>query len=282
LEHRSVWTRLQVPWAALLGAALLYLLYLGVLFLLQRRMVFPGTSLSAPDVPVAVARRIERLWVDIDGGKVECWFLPPAGQSAPSAAAVFAHGNLELIDLWVELSIPLQDLGVGVLLVEYPGYGRSTGVPTQRTVREAFTRAYDLLVARDDVDPNRIVLIGRSLGGGAVCDLAAHRPSAALILMSTFTSLRSLSRRFLAPGFLVRDPFENLPVVRRYPGPVLVVHGVRDGLIAYGHGVRLAEAAPNGRLITYDADHGDCPPDWPAFWQDVERFLRDSRILTTR
>jgi fermentation-respiration switch protein FrsA (DUF1100 family) len=275
-----VWIRLQTPWAALLGAALLYLVYLSVLFIVQRRLIFPGTSLTPPEIPPAVQRRIEQLWVDTQDGKAECWFLPPAHSELPAPAAIFAHGNLEFIDLWAELFIPMQDLGVGVLLVEFPGYGRSTGTPTQRSVLQALTRAYDLLTARDDVDNDRIVLIGRSLGGGAICDLAAHRPSAALILMSTFTSLRSLSWKFLAPGFLARDPFDSLPVVRDYPRPVLVVHGSRDSLIPHSHGARLAQAAPNGRLITYDADHGDCPPDWDVFWQDIETFLKAADIIS--
>ena len=274
-----MWIRIQTPWAALLGAALLYLLYLCVLFILQRRIIFPGTSLGPPEVLPAVRARVEQSWIDTRDGKVECWFLPPIAKDLPAPAAIFAHGNLEVIDLWAELFVPMQELGFGVLLVEYPGYGRSTGIPTQESVRQCFVQAYDRLVERDDVDSDRILLIGRSLGGGAICDLAAHRPSATLILMSTFTSLRSLSWKFLAPGFLARDPFDSLPVVRNYPGPVLVVHGSRDSLIPHTHGARLAEAAQNGRLITYDADHGDCPPDWDVFWQDIETFLVDSNLI---
>jgi hypothetical protein len=170
-------------------------------------------------------------------------------------------------------------MGVGLLLVEYPGYGRSAGSPSQESISETFIKAYDRLAARQDVDASRIVLFGRSLGGGAVCDLALKRPSAALILMSCFKSVSAFAVRYLAPAFLIRDPFDNLSVVRQYPGPVLVIHGNFDEVVPFSHGRALHAAAPNGKMIAYPAGHNDCPPDWAVFWRDVEEFLRTHGIL---
>jgi fermentation-respiration switch protein FrsA (DUF1100 family) len=183
-----------------------------------------------------------------------------------------------LIDSWPEALKRVPAMGVGLLLVEYPGYGRSAGSPSQESISETFTRAYDTLAARPDVDPARNVFFGRSLGGGAVCDLAAKRPAAALILMSCFTSVRSFAIRYLAPSFLIRDPFDNLAVVRDYSGPVLVIHGRFDEIIPFGHGNTLHAAARNGKMIAYDAGHNDCPPDWSVFWRDVEEFLKANGI----
>ena len=142
---------------------------------------------------------------------------------------------------------------------------------------ETFATAYDSLAAQPDIDGDRISACGRSLGGAAVCDLAANRPVASLILLSTFTNLRAMARRFRVPGVLVRDPFDNLAVVRSYPKPVLVVHGARDGLIPHRHGEQLASAAPHGRLVSYPCGHNDCPPDWDQFWMEVEQFLDAER-----
>ena len=158
--------------------------------------------------------------------------------------------------------------------------GARPEAPSQESISETFTRAYDKLAARPDVDPARIVFFGRSLGGGAVCDLAAKRPAAALILMSCFTSVRSFAIRYLAPSFLIRDPFDNLAVVRDYSGPVLVIHGRFDEIIPFGHGKALHEAARNGKMIAYDAGHNDCPPDWAVFWRDAERFKAHWNPLT--
>ncbi len=270
---------MRIVQIVLLGL-LIYLAWCGLLFLLQRRIVFPGIRVATPSSAADYFPGLERVWLNTPYGKVEAWFLPPLHRDAgPAPAVIFAHGNGELIDFWPEQFEALRRLGMGVLLVEYPGYGRSEGTPSQQTVTEAFVAAYDTLVARQGVDPSRIVLLGRSLGGGAVCALAAKRPAAALILLSTFISVRALAPRFLVPGFLVRDPFDNLAVVRAFAGPVLVAHGTRDGLIPYSHGVALSQAAQRGRLLTYDAGHNSCPPDWEAFWREVERFLREAEVI---
>jgi fermentation-respiration switch protein FrsA (DUF1100 family) len=81
------------------------------------------------------------------------------------------------------------------------------------------------------------------------------------------------------PSFLVRDPFDNLAVVKNYPGPVLIIHGKHDTLIPHSHGKLLREAAKHGKMITYNAGHNDCPPDWNVFWKDVETFLRENGII---
>lgn len=247
--------------------------------MLQRQFLFPGTQIVAPPEGAELVSGVESIWVDTSFGQIETWFLSPflADQTRTAPVVIFAHGNAELIDFWPEEFQPLRRMGIGVLLVEYPGYGRSSGAPSQKSVTEGFVAAYDMLLTRPDVDAARIIGMGRSLGGGAICALAAERHLAALILMSTFTNVQAFAAQFLAPGFLVQDPFDNLTVVSAYPGPVLVIHGKHDTLIPYHHGVALAEAAQNGELITYACGHNDCPPDWDVFWRDIERFLQRIR-----
>ena len=133
-----------------LGGLCLYLIYCGLLFLLQRSILFPGVRIDAP--PGVVPSGLEVIWLDVAGGKVEAWYLPPAPGADPAPAMIFAHGNAELIDFWPEGLRAFTGLGLGVLLVEYPGYGRSKGVPSQKRIAEAFVAAYDTLVARQDVD----------------------------------------------------------------------------------------------------------------------------------
>ncbi len=258
----------------------LYLAYCGLLFLMQRQMMFPRGLIEVPAENTKIAG-LERIWVATSFGKVETWFLPPGEDcgSKPAPAVIFAHGNGELIDFWPQELQKFNRLGMGVLLVEYPGYGRSEGSPSQNSIEETFAAAYDILTVREDVDASRIVLFGRSLGGGAVCALAVQRPSAALILMSTFISARSFAVKYLAPGFLVRDPFENIKAVKNYPGPLLVMHGKFDEVIPYRHGLTLYRAAQKGKMVTYESGHNDCPPNWKVFWQDMESFLRKTGII---
>jgi pimeloyl-ACP methyl ester carboxylesterase len=258
----------------------IYLAYCGLLFLVQRQMLFPRYLVATPsqdeDIPF-----VEKIWIETATGKIEAWFLPPdpVNGATPAPAVIFAHGNGELIDFWPHELKKFNGFGVGVLLVEYPGYGRSQGAPSQKNITEAFNRAYDVLIERQDVDPTKIILFGRSVGGGAVCALAAQRPSAALILMSAFISVRSFAKRYLAPAVLIRDPFDNLSVVRKYKGPTLVIHGKFDEVIPYSHGMTLYRASRNATMITYKSGHNDCPPNWKVFWQDIESFLHRYGII---
>ena len=272
--------KLHVLIRILLAGLALYVFYGAVLFFAQRRFIFPRHLVRTPPADASDTSGIDRIWLTSRAGRTETWLLPPETGASPAPAVIVAHGNAELIDHWVVEVAALRRLGFAVLLVEYPGYGRSEGSPTQASVTETFVAAYDMLAARDDVDTDRIVFMGRSLGGGVACALAAERPSAALVLISTFKSVNAMAaEKFFVPPFFARDPFNNLKTLRNYPGPVLIAHGTRDNLIPYNHGVALREASGRGRLITYEAGHNNCPPDWPAFWTEVERFLREEGII---
>ena len=246
-----------------------------LLFFTQRSLLFP-----APMAAGAPARPddAEQVWLATVAGRTEAWFLPAtSAAAAPCPLLVFTHGNGELIDFWPEEFDEPRRWGAAVLLVEYPGYGRSPGRPSEATITQAALAAYDWARARPDVDPGRIVAYGRSVGGGAACQLAARRPVAALILESTFTSVRSFARRFGAPGFLVRDPFDNLAVVREYRGPMLLLHGSRDDIIVPGHSQALAAAARHAELHLLPCGHNDCPREWPL----IHAFLDRHGLLPT-
>jgi pimeloyl-ACP methyl ester carboxylesterase len=248
--------------------------------MMQRMMLFPRGLLGTPPEQTLKIAGLEKIWLNTSHGKVESWFIPPAeSKKTPAPVVIFAHGNGELIDFWPDEFKPLATMGIGLLLVEYPGYGRSRGRPTQKSITETFVKAYDRVVKRGDVDGSRVILLGRSIGGGAVCALAAQRPSASLILMSTFTSVRSFALKYLVPKFLVLDPFNNLALVRSYKEPLLIVHGRNDEVIPYRHGIALHKASNGGKMITYNAGHNDCPPDWNRFWTDIESFLKKAKIL---
>ena len=257
------------------SAFIFYIVYCSFLFLFQRQVIFPRFQIPEFSSKQDDIYGLEKIWLNTSYGKVESWFIPPASRHDKGAypAVIFAHGNAELIDFWPGEFKNLANIGIGVMLVEYPGYGRSEGSPSQKSITEAFLSAYDTLVARKDVDPDKIMIFGRSIGGGAACALAAERPSAALILKSSFISIQSMASKYFIPGFLVKDPFDNLTVVRSYSKPVLVIHGKYDEIIPYAHGVALYKAAKNGKMITYDCGHNDCPPNWKIFWRDIELFL---------
>lgn len=256
------------------------------MFALQRTLIFGGKRRGPiPATPAAAFERAERIALKTPSGLVDALYLAP--RTAPAGARkapaiLFAHGNAELIEQfpdWFEAVLPPE---VAVLLVEYPGYGWSEGEPTARSVRAALEVAHDWLSARPEVDAARIIGYGRSLGGAAICSLIGHRPLAALILSSTFTSLRPFALRMLAPPALLLDTFDNVAALERFEGPILVVHGSSDELIPHGQGQQLAAASKRAKLVTYRAGHNDCPPDAEQFAADLKAFLDEHALSTAR
>jgi hypothetical protein len=255
---------------ALASAALLA--YWAYLFAVQRAVVFPAPRAAEPE-PQAM-HGIERIWLELGDARSEAWFLP-AATDAPWPLILYAHGNGELIDQWAREFDPVRAWGVAVLLVEYPGYGRSPGRPSERSITRAFSAAYDWAVRQARVDARRIIGHGRSLGGGAVCALARERRLAALVLESTFTSIHDQARGLGMPRFLVRDPFDNLARVREFRGPVLLLHGERDESIPVAQARELHGAAPASQLHVLPCGHNDCPRPWDL----LRRFLVQQRLL---
>jgi len=260
------------------GLAAGYLAYGSLAFLTQRSLIFPGQHMPPSEGAGATPPGVRRTWLTTSSGRSEAWLLT-RNDAGRGPAFLFAHGNAELIDGWVDLMSGVHTLGASMLLVEYPGYGRSEGVPSETAVRDTMLAAYDWLAAQPEVDPARIVPFGRSLGGGAVCTLVGERSLAALVLQSTFTSVRAFARARWLPGFLVRDPFDNLRAVQRFGGPVLVMHGDRDDVVPYTHGEALARASSRATLVTYPCAHGDCPPSLDGMWRDIGAFLHTHQLL---
>ncbi|CAN5717728.1 alpha/beta hydrolase [soil metagenome] len=267
----------------LIAAALLaaYVAWLALLYVGQRSMMFPGAGLQVDAGRYPLAAGAEAVAIPAAFGQVRGYFLPAASPGR-EPAVVYFHGNAELAVQNIALLQPLADLGLHVLVVEYPGYAGSDGRPGRGTLDEAARVGFDWLAQRADVDPARIVAMGRSIGAGPAVALAPERPVAALVLLSAFSSLDGFAHGMGAPAFLLRDRWDNAAGLRDYKAPVLLFHGRRDRIIHFAHSRALAQAAPHARLEALDCGHNDCPYFEPAFVITLEQFLRDGGILARR
>jgi len=262
----------QLLTALLLGLAA----YWTLLFLTQRRILFPAPSPAGAPPRPADSREIRLPGLR---GETEAWYLPPLlATTGPAPLLLFAHGNGELIDYWPGEFDQPRRWGMAVLLVEYPGYGRSAGAPSQRSISESFAEAFDRLLQEPGVDPASIIGYGRSLGSGAICQLAAQRELSAMILESPFTAVAPLAARSGVHPWLVRDPFDNLSVIGSYTGPLLLLHGVHDEVIPFVHSEKLHGAAQNSQLMPMPCGHNDCPRPWPQ----LQKFLIEHGFLVQR
>jgi fermentation-respiration switch protein FrsA (DUF1100 family) len=230
-------------------------------FVVQRYITFPNPPKIAFNPQARVAANGEQVWLDVDGDRVEAWFLPTSAPT-PAPLVIYAHGNGELIDMRAAEFAPMREGGVHVLLVEFPGYGRSEGSPSEGSVTRALVAAYDWAAKDPRVDAARILGHGRSLGGGAIAQLAARRPLAALVLESTFEHLGEYIMNYGVPRFMLLNTFDTRSVLANYQGPVLVLHGTLDHVFASRQGELLAAASKRATLHLSVCGHNDCPRHW--------------------
>ncbi|QQR89723.1 MAG: alpha/beta hydrolase [Myxococcales bacterium] len=243
----------------------------------QRTFIFPKHLAPAKEQRPDPGYDVERWYREEGQLSVEAWFAPchhRAEEKLP--LVVFAHGNAELIDQWLEPLDWYRNNGFHLFLPEYRGYGRSTGKATEANILSDMVYFLEKLKKDPRIDASRILFHGRSLGGGVVCALAEVVPPAAMVVQSTFTSIPNVVRKFLVPSWLVLDRFDNQTRLESLDLPVLIVHGTKDKLIPFSHAQRLKRCVKKGKLIAYDADHNDCPPNWQEFWVELAAFVADN------
>ncbi|MEQ9459449.1 MAG: alpha/beta hydrolase [Phycisphaeraceae bacterium] len=275
MPKRRSWSRSLLRIAFLI-TIILPLAWWTTLYVTQTGMIFPGqfkpdnVNLEPPP-----NLNIKVIWLETDAGPVEAWFFPGKGRSAenPGPAILYAHGNFEYIQLCFQHASWYADLGVSVLMIEYRGFGRSAGSPSEATARADGVAFYDLLAVRPEVDPARIAFHGRSLGGGVVCAIARDRTPVALIIESSFTSIRPIAAQLWVPGFLLKHPFDSIDVIRDFQGPILLGHGDTDPVIPYHHAQDNLAANPNATLITYPGIGHELDPIHPQWHAEITAFL---------
>jgi hypothetical protein len=231
-------------------------------YLIQRFVTFPRPPAAAWNPSALAANGGERLWLDADGKRVEAWYLPPRRAATPAPLLIYAHGNGELIDMRAGDFATLRAAGIGVLQVEYPGYGRSEGSPSDHSLIAAHVAAYDWAAADPRIDARRILGYGRSLGGGAIAQLAARRPLAALVLESTFENFEEVVMAYGVPRYLLINQFDTRGVLAKYDGPVFLLHGTLDRTFDARNARALAAVARRATLHLESCGHNDCPARW--------------------
>src|SRR5262249_5841596 len=151
------------------------------------RLVFLACPASTDWQPPPADTIVEDVWLETGDGRMHAWWIPQPGADG---ALLYFHGNAGNLSHRTTLALSLRKaLNVSILLVDYPGYGKSEGKPTEAGCYAVADAAYDWLTEIQKIPPERIVLFGKSLGGGVATDLASRRPHRALVLARTFTSV---------------------------------------------------------------------------------------------
>jgi len=228
----------------LISAVIVYAVILLLVFLFQARLVyFPEVGRTLVATPRAVGLEFEEVRLAADGAMVHGWWVPA---NAARGAVLVLHGNAGNISHRLEYLTMFNRLGYATLIIDYRGYGKSSGTPSEDGTYHDSEAAWRHLIEARKLEPRDIVLFGESLGGGVATWLALKHPLRALVLASTFTSVPDLGAQvypWLPVRWLARIEYGNRARIGRIAAPVLIAHSRDDDLIAFSHGQALFDAA---------------------------------------
>jgi fermentation-respiration switch protein FrsA (DUF1100 family) len=240
-------------------AAGVYLLLSLALYLLQGKMVFlanmPGRALTA--TPGDFGLEFEDVSITTgDGEKLHGWYVPAIRSRG---VVLFFHGNAGNISHRLDSIEIFHQLGMDTLIIDYRGYGQSSGKPTEQGTYLDAEAAWNYLVDERGVATNRIVVFGRSLGGAIGAWLGTQHTPAAMIIESSFTSGIDMARRlypFLPARLITRLRYPVAEYASRLECPVLVVHSRDDEIIPFAMGQSIYAAVPQRKsFLELRGDH---------------------------
>jgi fermentation-respiration switch protein FrsA (DUF1100 family) len=263
-------TMMILAWLAVI-ALCLYAGITALVYSTQRSlMYFPETVHTTP-VQAGLARAEEVTLATADGEHIFAWHVPP-GEGKP--VILYFHGNGGALRYRVARFDKLIEDGIGLVAVEYRGYGGSSGSPTERGLIADGEAAYAFAAAH--YSTAQIVVWGESLGTGVAVALAAEKPVGRVILEAPFTSAEALgaSRYWYLPiRLLMKDQFRSDERIKNVTAPLLILHGVQDRTVPIAMGEQLFDLANKPKHIVRFLDGGHEDLDNNGALLAVARFL---------
>ena len=255
-----------------------------LLFLMQSRLLhlpnIPSRELVATPADVDLDYETVAL-VTADGVRLHGWFL---AAPQPRATLLFFHGNAGNISHRLESLLIFNRLGLNTLIFDYRGYGQSGGTVSEKGIYEDATAALAYLREQRGIPLLDLVFYGHSLGGAVAAWLAARHPPGALIIESSFTSVRDIAADlypFFPTLWLTRLGYDTLVNLQAVCSPVLIIHSPDDEIIPFRHAQQLFAAAREPkRFLQIRGDHNSgFLLSGQRYEQGIADFLSLSRAL---
>ena len=262
---------------------LLYLFACIYMWATQRQKIFePSSQLQTS--PDRVGLRYEEVFIPsgngADRGELYGWWI--AAEQADSPTLLYLHGNFRNIGHNVEHAMRLHGMGYNVLLVDYRGYGKSTGgEPSEAKMYEDAEAMWNYLSRLPTVAPSRVFVYGHSLGGAIAIDLAVRYPEmAGVIVESAFTSMSEMGKlnyAYLPVDWLLNQRFDTLNKIGKLRLPKLFIHGTWDTKVPYQMSQQLFDHAeqPKYLKLIEGGEHGNNSGiAWKEYRDTVNAFVR--------
>lgn len=243
------------------------LLFIGYVRYLEGKSVFfPMKNLEY--FPDFIGLAFEDVYIDTaDNLKINGWFIPNGDSRF---TLLFFHGNGGNIGHRLEKIKLLYSAGLNIFIIDYRGYGKSQGRPSERGLYLDARAAYDYLADKRNIAADNIILYGESLGGAVAIDLAAQTKVKAIIIEEVFTNIGDMAKIIypILPAFLISTKFDSLSKVKNIRGAKLFIHSVNDEIVPFELGKKLYnQAGQPKKLIAIQGAHNN------AFLDSEERYV---------
>ncbi|GAB4131428.1 MAG: alpha/beta hydrolase [Cyanobacteria bacterium J069] len=275
------------------GAVALYAAACALVWVGQTRLIFrPDAEIRT--TPDEVGLSYETVDLPVGSGRVRGWWIGAGRDNAPTV--LYLHGTGSNLGDHPRLAAQFYELGWSAFLIDYRGYGESQGdFPSEQAVYADAIAALAYLTETRRIPPQRIVVMGRSIGGAIALELATRHPDlAAVVVESSFTSMRDMISHFvpvqlLPVDFLLHQKFDSLAKVRSLQMPLLIIHGTGDRVVPSRMGQALHDAAspPKELLLIPQAGHSNLRRTNRALYfqtlqQFVNRYVVSSAVEPSR
>jgi uncharacterized protein len=260
----------MLGWIAAIALVAYAALTVTIYFAQRSLMYFPDTAHVTP-AAAGLPEAEEVPLTDADGTRIHVWHVPPRGDRP---VILFFHGNGGSLASEVDRFHQLISDGIGLIGVEYRGYGGNEGSPSEQGLIADAEAAYAFAVSHYPVQ--QIVVWGGSLGSGVAVALAAEKPIGRLILEAPYTSTEAVGAQhywYLPVRFLMKDQFHSDQRIGKVKAPLLILHGVLDRTVPYSMGEQMFDLANKPKHIVRFLDGGHNDLDAHGALNAVARFL---------
>lgn len=258
----------------LLGLGAVYLVIMLLMFVFQKHLVF-HPSQNIHSTPGDLGQAYENVEIETeDGIQIHGWFMPAENDER---TIILFHGNAGNIADRVYFLNDLKELGLNIFIFDYRGFGRSEGSPDEEGLYADGRAAWDYLIEKKGMDPEKIILFGRSLGSAVATKLAVEKKAGALLLDAPFISGPDLGADiypWLPVRMLMKYEFSNAKRIQNIAIPVLIAHSPADRVIPYSHGRKLFEIANEPKkFVELDGHHGAGFDERGYYFESIQHFI---------
>jgi len=209
--------------------------------------------------------------LDVEGITLHGWLL----NKDKKKLIIYYGGNAEEVSANISDMINIE--GYSVLLMNYRGYGLSEGKPSEKTLFDDALYIYDRITGEFSIQPENVILFGRSLGSGVAVYVASKRKVSKLILITPYDSIRNIAQKqfpIIPVGLILRHPFNSMLYVKDISSPTLIVMGGRDRTIPNDNSMNLVNGWKGDceSVLIEEADHNDIHT-YPEYWDAISKYL---------